>query len=174
MSTSVQPTVAFNARRMGSMLSPEVLYRVYFAPGGLFFIRVGGERGTSAYMRFGLIGLLVHAFQNPKGKVEEKVSDLDQRSLKDRLEDHKANFRTAFSEIRSATIDPRAIFTTTGKNCGRMVMKFEEHGKKTFEFEEIQAMKVAVDELPKVLGDRLKVNVEWNDKKKKFVKRRKK
>lgn len=170
---ATQTTTAFNARFF-SFWSEERLYRVYFAPGGMFFIRVGGPRHDQVARQFGLIGLLVSTL-TMKGrmkKVQQKMADLDQSSLRERLEDHKHNFREPFTEVVSSTIEPGSVWTGQGSNKGRWKLVFENRKKMSFQFDELDDITTAVEELPKVLGEKHTNRVEWSDKKKKYVKKR--
>lgn len=169
---SRQSNAAFNARAVAGLFSAERLYRVYFAPGGLFFIRVGGARHDPVAIHFGLIGLLISqmTMKGRMRKVEEKMADMDQRSLRDRLEDHKDNFREPFAQIASSRIDPAGFFTTQGSNCGRWTVKFQGRSKMTFQFDHVDDMRIAVSELPKALSEVHSNYVEWNDRKRKYVK----
>ncbi len=170
---ATQTTTAFNARFF-AIFSEERLYRVYFAPGGMFFIRVGGPRHDPVAMQFGLIGLLISSL-TVKGrmkKAQQKMADMDQRSLRDRLEDHKHNFREPFTEIVSSTIEPPSWFAQRGPQRGSWKVVFENRKKMTFRFDELDDMRAAVEELPKVLGEKHASHVEWSEKKNKYVKRR--
>jgi hypothetical protein len=167
-----QSPKAFNARARAKNFKPEMLYRVYIAPGGLFFIRVGGQRATAYAGAFGLLGFVIAkmAEKGEKRRTEARIEDLDQRSLKDRLEDHKHNFRVPFDDFLSSSIDKASFWTSTGANAGRWTIRTEGQGKMVLEFDDVDEMDVAVEELPKVLGEKQRINVEWNDRKRKFVK----
>ena len=172
MAAITQP--AFDARAMArGLLKPECLYRVYLAPGGLFFIHIDGPRNDVVAWQFGLIGLLINSMGRKKRErqVEAKKADLDQRSLRDRLEDHRDNFSVKFDDFLSARIITRA-FLSGGKHAGRWKVVLKDRGKITFEFDKVDDMKFAIAELAKPLGDRLAVEVDWNEKKRKYVKKR--
>jgi hypothetical protein len=168
-------TSAFNARVIPRVLTTEKLFRVYLAPGGLFFSRIGGPRIDPVAIHFGLVGLLIASLM-AKGrdrKAEEKAAELDQLSLRDRLEDHGDNFREAFTDVAASRIDPPASFlNSTGKHYGRWVLEFQERKSLIMQFDSLDDMHIAFDELPKVLGDKHLNKVEWNDTKQKYVKKR--
>ncbi|MDR3636022.1 MAG: hypothetical protein P4L84_19625 [Isosphaeraceae bacterium] len=169
-------TTAFNARALAQLLSAEKLYRTYFAPGGLFFIRVGGPRHDQTAIHFGLIGLLISSL-TMKGrmkKVEAKIAAMDQQTLRDRLEDHADNFSARFENIISSRIEPTATISlkSPGKHFGRWFVDFEDRKKMLLQFDTLDDMHVAVAELPKVLGAKHENRVEWHDQKNKYVKKR--
>ncbi|HEV3166584.1 MAG TPA: hypothetical protein VGZ22_21345, partial [Isosphaeraceae bacterium] len=117
MSVSEQTTLAFNARRVATMGDTEAIFRIYIAAGGLFFIRVSGETNTTtAYLVGGVIGLMItRAMNSNKKKVAAKINDMDQKSLRDRLEDSPSNFRVAFEEIENATLNAPSFWNRQGK-----------------------------------------------------------
>ena len=170
-------TATFNARALAQLLSAEKLYRVYFAPGGLFFIRVGGPRHDQMAIHFGLIGFLISnlTMKSRMRKVEAKIAEVDQLNLRDRLEDHKENFSARFDNIISSRIDATAAFALTrnvGKHYGRWQIDFEDRKKMVLQFDTLEDMHTAVAELPKVLGAKHENRVEFNEKKRKYVKKR--
>jgi hypothetical protein len=173
---STQTTTAFNARAAVGFFSEERLFRVYFAPGGLFFIRVGGARHDMLAVQFGLLGLLISnlTMKGRMKKVQEKMADMDQSSLRDRIEDHKDNFREPFTAIVSSTITPASmfLFTEQGGHKGRWKVAFENRRTMRFQFDTVEDMRTAVEELPKVLGEKHVNQVAWSDKKQRYVKKR--
>jgi hypothetical protein len=176
MATTATSTAAFNARALAQLLNPEKLYRVYFAPGGLFFIRVGGPKHDQMAIHFGLLGLLVSnlTMKGRMRKVEAKVAEMDAQSLRDRLEDHADNFSARFDNVTESRIDPTAAFSLSspGKHYGRWVIDFEDRKKMTLQFDSLDDMHTAVAELPKALGAKHENRVEWNEAKRKYVKKR--
>lgn len=170
-------TTMFNARALARLLKAETLYRVYFAPGGLFFIRVGGPKHDQMAIHFGLVGMLVSSL-TMKGrmkKVEAKMVEMDRQSLRDRLEDHPDNFTARFENIISSQIDPVAAFSLSspGKHFGRWLLDVEDRKKMVMQFDSLDDMHIAVEELPKVLGDKHQNRVEWKESKRKYVKKKK-
>lgn len=174
---ATQVADAFNARTLAQIFAADRLFRVYLAPGGMFFIRIGGPRHDQLAVHFGLVGWIISnmTMKHRQRAADERAADLDQASLRDRLEDHKDNFREPYSEIVSSVIQTGTSFLTgmSGQHAGRWTLEFENRKTMRLQFDTIDDMRIAVQELPKVLGDAHINRVEWNAKKQKYVKARK-
>jgi hypothetical protein len=57
-----------------------------------------------------------------------------------------------------------------GKQAGRWNFSLRDGKKMRFEFENSDELKAALDVLPRLLNATLRVNVEWNEMKKRFQK----
>jgi hypothetical protein len=173
---STRDTTAFNARSQAQFFAADRLFRVYLAPGGMFFIRIGGSRHDQVAIHFGLIGWIISnmTMKQREREAEERASELDQASLRDRLEDHKDNFREPYAEIISSVIQTSTSFLTgmSGQHFGRWTLDFENRKALKLQFDTLDDMRIAVRELPKVLGDVHINRVEWDDRKQKYVKSR--
>jgi hypothetical protein len=86
------------------------------------------------------------------------------------LRENKNNFKVYIPEIREAAIEPPALFTLHGKQAGRWNFSLRDGKKMRFEFENSGELKAALDALPRLLNATLRVNVEWNEIKKRFQK----
>jgi hypothetical protein len=174
--TGTTASTACNARALPQLLSPGMLYRVYFASGGLFFIRVGGPRHDQAAIHVGLLGLLISSLtiKRRMRQVEAKIAEMDATTLRERLEDHNDNFTARFDQILSSRIDPVGAFTIrgTGKHHGRWQIDFEDRKKMSLPFDTLDDMRVAVAGLPRVLGPKHENRVAWDEARKKHVKKR--
>ena len=80
------------------------------------------------------------------------------------------NIKVYIPEIREAAIEPPALFTLHGKQAGRWNFSLRDGKKMRFEFENSGELKAALDALPRLLNATLRVNVEWNEIKKRFQK----
>ena len=88
------------------------------------------------------------------------------------LRENKTNFKVYVPEISEAVIEPPSFWALHGKQAGRWNFKLRDGKKFRFEFENADAMKAALDVLPGLLNATLRVNVEWNEAKKKFRKKK--
>jgi hypothetical protein len=151
-------------------------YRVYVRPDELVFIYVGSGGEMSAGLRHhGLLGALLAAAFDPTKKNNERKSQLDQADLDELLDDHKHNFRVSADEVQEASLEPYSFFGATyqqSKNAGMFRLNHADRGKMKLCLCTVDDMKTAVEQLPAVFGDRMTVNVEWEDRKKRFVRKK--
>src|SRR5436309_36081 len=83
------------------------IYRVYFAPDELLFVRLGNEVNRAVAFQFGLIGLLVAHFMEKKAKKRvETVRQLsEQASPEELLAGDKENFRATPDDLEEPRIE---------------------------------------------------------------------
>jgi hypothetical protein len=152
------------------------VYRVYLRRDDLFFIVLA--EGLSANpetltVHLGLLGLLIGASMKKRAKKKnatatERMNQTDPEQL---LSEHKRNFRLHTSEIGETSIEPRPAITFDGHQAGHWKLLKRDGKKLKFQFENNDEMTIALDALSKYFNGSLKVNVEWNAKKKKFLKK---
>jgi hypothetical protein len=65
-------------------------------------------------------------------------------------------------DVIKSSLDPAPIFGGHGKCFGRWQLHLRGERRFTLQFENIDDMKRAVKNLPKVLAPRLQVNVQWD------------
>ena len=97
---------------------------------------------------------------------------MDQADPEQLLTEHKHNFRLHTSDIREGSIEPRPWITLEGRQVGHWKLLLRDHRKMKFQFENNDNMTAAVAALSKFLNGSLKVNVEWDEKKKRFKKKK--
>lgn len=123
-------------------------------------------------IHFGLIGLLIRRSMEKKAK--QKAAALFQSAEYQDPEaligQNKNNFKIYIPEIRDSSIEPPALFALHGEQAGRWSFSMRDGKKIRFEFENTEDMKSAMTVLPQRLDGTLKVNVEWNEAKKRFQK----
>ena len=157
--------------------TPNRLYRVYILPGELVFIYAGsgGEVSAAVGAQFGLLGGLIAAAANPKRKNEQRQQQLDSAGLDKLIADHKHNFRAPAADLSEVSIDPRSFWLAAmysqPQHLGVFRFTHAEKGKMCLCIGAADDMKVAIENLPRALGDLVAVNVEWNETKRKFVKK---
>ncbi len=147
------------------------LFRVYPRDGQLYFIRVGGSKRKNAAVgaQFGLIGMLIVYFSSKReaAKTKQTLNQIAGADPVELLASHKLNFTLPVEQIRSSELlAPPMLGGTSGR--WRVV---EQSGKKrNMSFDDVENMRLAVDKLPGLLSDKLKVGAVWNEQKKKFKK----
>ena len=153
------------------------VYRVYLRRADLFFIVLA--EGLSANpetltVHFGLLGALIGATMKKRAKKKNAAATqrMDQADPEQLLSEHKHNFRLHTSEIRETSIEPRAWMTLDGRQAGHWKLLLRDGRKLKCQFENNDDMAAALAALSKFLNNSLKVNVEWDEKKKRFTKKK--
>jgi hypothetical protein len=159
--------------RLNSTLSPDRVYRVYLDSAAAYFITLGSPGMARAIGRqFGLIGALL-AERHEKKQAARRAgmaAELDREHPGVLLARDKANFSLPFLQIESAVVDPAAVFSGHGPHVGRLTVKKRDGKDLRFQFESLEEMKLAVSSLQPLLGERLRLNVRWDDRKGSYVK----
>jgi hypothetical protein len=152
------------------------IYRVYARGSDLYFIRLGGLSATTdaLTMHFGLIGYLIRESmkRRAKKKTEELLQRAGQVDPEQLLRDNKSNFKLFVPEVREAVIEPPALFARHGRQAGRWNVFLQNGKKMRFEFENTDELKVALNVLPQLMNATLRINVEWDETKKRFQKKK--
>jgi hypothetical protein len=153
------------------------IYRVYPRRADLFFIVLAD--GLSANpetltVHFGLLGALIGASMKKRAKKKHAAAAerMDQTDPEQLMSEHKKNFRLHTSEISEASIEPRPVVTFDGHQAGHLKLLVRDGRKLKFQFENNDDMAAGMDALSTFLNGSLKINVEWDEKKKRFSKKR--
>jgi hypothetical protein len=152
------------------------VYRVYPKRDHIYFILLADGLNANPEMltvHFGLIGALIGASMKKKAKKKNAVSveRMNQSDPEKLLAEHKHNFKLHSSEIREGSIEPRPFITFDGHQAGYWKMHLRDNRKLKFLFENNEAMTAAVRVLSGHLNGSLSVNVQWDEKKKRFAKK---
>jgi hypothetical protein len=163
----------FNAKLIASSYRT---YRVYLRRADLFFIVIAGGFSANPDMltvHFGLLGALIGHIvkKRAKKKNEATIQRIDQLDPQQLLPEHKHNFKLHTSEIREGRIDPRP-FLLPWNQAGRWKIFLRDGKKMNFEFETTEDMSAALNLLPQFMNSSLIVNVEWDEYKKRFRKKK--
>jgi len=165
---------AFNARLLSNM-SFDKFYRVYVVGDQLFFIRIGGQGGLRQGIthQMGLLGLLIESLMKKRTEKKEKafIETIDQADPEQLLTRHKDNFRLGSVALHEGSLDPPSFFATHGPHVGRCLLNLRDGKKTNLQFEKAEDMRIALDVLPTLFSSRFRVNVRWNENKKKYEKR---
>jgi hypothetical protein len=169
---NMENSTTFNAKLVSTHL--DRVYRIYVKGSDLFFVQLAGL-GTTAEaltVHFGLIGLLIGESlkRRAKKKAEANLQGAEQKDPELLLQENKNNFKVNIPEIRESAIELPALFAMHGKQAGRWNFVLRDGKKIRFEFENTDDMKAALDMLPRLLNATLRVNVEWDEMKKRFQK----
>jgi hypothetical protein len=150
------------------------LYRIYVRGSDLYFINLGGVSTVTRVVtsQLGLVGALIDMALKKRAKrqVEALLQSADGQDPESLLRGNKSNFKLYAPEIGDAAMESPSLWAMHGKQAGRWNFKLRDGKKFRFEFVTAGAMKAAVELLAASLNATLRVNVEWNDLKKKFQK----
>jgi len=164
--------IAFNARAIFAWTADR-LYRVYVRDDALYFIRTGGQgMATAVGAGFGMVGALVGQAieKRSAAKRSARLAAEEREGLQTMLAGHKHNFRVSPGDIGESSIEPQPAFGGHGAAVGRWLLTLGDK-KWTLEFPKVADMEVALAHLPRWFGDRLRVNVQWDERKKRYGKR---
>jgi hypothetical protein len=152
------------------------VYRIYTQASDLYFINLGGLNPAmqALTVHFGIIGMLIGAALKKRAQkqTEAMLRRAEGQDLEFLLRENKSNFKIYAPEISEAAIEPPSFFAMHGKQAGRWNFKLRDGKKFRLEFENTDAMKTALDVLPRLLNATLRVNIEWNEPKKRFQKKK--
>ena len=152
------------------------MYRVYARGNDLYFIQLAGLSATTdaLMIHFGLIGYLIRESmkRRAKKKTEEFLQRAGQADPEQLLRESKNNFKLFVPEIRDAVIEPPTWLALHGKQAGRWNFSLANGKKMRFEFENPGEMKTALTVLPRLLNATLRLNVEWDEPRKRFQKKK--
>ncbi len=141
---------AFNSRLL-SALSPDRLYRVFFTPGEVFFIQIGGQSiGPIIAAQFGFLGESIYLpiQERARAKLDAKVRELDAQPPSAHLATSKHNFCAAISDIEKSTLQAAATLGQHGPHFGRWVLQLRGKKPMTLQLETADDMQRALETLP--------------------------
>ncbi len=152
-------------------------YRIYVRGGDLIFIQI--EAGAHSILNS------VHGFLGPFGAVipfalwlfsRHKAKDWKQRlemaDPEDLIRENEKNFRLHLSEIREATLEPPSSWRLSGKSAGCLNLLIRQGEKMKLELNSPADVETARQLLAPRLSSILQVNVEWDEARQRFQKRK--
>ncbi|MEK7269383.1 MAG: hypothetical protein AAB215_00415 [Planctomycetota bacterium] len=159
----------FNAKRV-SKSGWCRLFRIYVSDGQVYFIRVGGHLASEWEMQkpslhtirhAGLVGILGEVLLRKiiRSRAQRRMAAADRDGPEMALPRHRHSFKCRFSDFAGALFDTRILTSRVGGN-GRWTFATQDQGKQDFRLMTILDRKIAMDTLPKSLGDRLKVRAK--------------
>jgi hypothetical protein len=169
-----------------NLLTGNRAFRVFAMPSGLLFLEVRTKPGTGhsgapkAAIIGGVLGGAVGAViggiidsnSAPTPERETGFDMLDEDQLIDLARRRKRSFVSKYDEIKSVALDaPGGLGRLLGERslAGWLSLHDKVLGKLTVEFRDPAEMAVAVDSLPRRLGDRLRMNVKLDEASARFV-----
>ncbi len=166
---------AFNVKLV-SPISSAGKYRIFVERSDLLFIQIeGGSRSilAAAAPFLGPVGNLIPLTLWLFGKIKTKakLQRLETGNPEELLREGENNFKLNLAEIRDATIEAPAMFQTSGK-AGRLNLLVRHGEKIKCEFDDVAEMAKAIHLLAPLLNSTLKVNVEWNEEKRRYEKKK--
>ena len=187
----------FNVK-YASTTSLDRAYRVYFEDAEFYFLRIGGQGGdivldvidatfstvAGAFIGvvttrsvigaiiFAIIGWILGSLLQKKARESQArhINALDRSHPKLHLNEHKHNFKLNPVDLQDSRIEPPSFFPLHGPEMGRWISNRKDGRKIDLHFEDTENLKTAVGSLPEILGQKLIMNVAWNEKNKRFTK----
>lgn len=165
----------FNARLILAM-SADRIYRIYCRE-AFYFVKVAGQgadfRKALGLLLGGLPGFLAMRLFEKRGAEKEAAlyEALDRVEPASHLGTGAHNFKLRPTELMESSIEPPDHFGLHGGHVGRWIVHPIYGRKMTFQFEDLESMKSAVLQLPAMRGGGVKVNVEWSERKGKFIRK---
>jgi hypothetical protein len=158
-------------------------YRIYVCPDELIFIWAGhgvvAANHAGAAVHGGLIGVLLYALiakaTDPSKKNAVRQAVLDEAKLEDLVHDDARNLRALLDDFTEVRISPRSEWHagqySDPAHKALLTLRHRTLGKYRLGIASNQDVEVALRELPRVFGERCRVEIEWSEEKEKFVKR---
>lgn len=152
-------------------------YRIFVERSDLLFIQIEGGSMSILAAAAPLLGplgfmvpLILWLFTNRKART--KRQRLEEGDPEELLRESEANFKLNLAEIRDAVIEPPALFATIGKT-GRLNLSVRHGERIKCEFENTTEMNKAIHLLVPLLNSTLRLNVAWNEEKRRFERKKK-
>jgi hypothetical protein len=162
-------------------------FRVFALPNGLLFLELkqkagSGGGGPSNVVVAGAVlggavgavigGIIAGSMSSDEAQTESGFDYYDEDRLIELARTRKRSFVAKYDEIRSVSIDAPGGFGrlfADRKLVGWITLRDQVLGKVAMELRDPSDMSVAVDALPRRLGDRVAVNVRLDAQKARFV-----
>jgi hypothetical protein len=161
------------------------LYRIYVRPDEFVCIWAGsGMEGVAgahaAGVAHGLVGallsMLIAKVLDPSKKNAARKEVLDTTPLEQLIDDHPKNLRIPINELEEVRIGPRSEWHARNySDHGHQALLYLRHrslGKYRLGIASVDDVQIALKELPRVLGEVCRIEIEWSDGDRRFVKRR--
>jgi hypothetical protein len=161
---------AFNARRAWAWKGDH-LFRVYLTPEQAWFIRIAGGQANAMTYQGGLLGALIAWWVNKrrKAKAARRVQENEDKPLEEMLAEHKRNHVIALADLGDPAIEAGGFWSGGGTAWTFKLPTVKRRVRCPLETtEDVEA---AIRCLQPILPG-LRVGVEFNERKKKFVKRK--
>jgi hypothetical protein len=157
-----------------SFFARDRLYRVYCDAQSLYFIRIGGqlwkEVEPNAMNQGGLVGGFMTGLAASERRMDPKrIAQMDKTPPSEVLGQHRHDKAVALDDVASASLEPWSFFRGQGSHVGRWVVTAATGKRWKFQFPETEEMGIAVEAVPAVLGDKVQVNVAWDEDRQRFV-----
>jgi hypothetical protein len=159
-----------------SPISSSGTYRVFGERSDLVFIQIGGSSKSVLAAIAPLLGpagnlIPLTLWLFGKKKAKDRLQQIEQQNPEDLLRESEKNFKLYLAEIRDAAIESPAFISTNGK-AGRLNLSVRHGEKFKFEFANTAEMNNAIHLLSPLLNSTLRINVEWDEQKQRFQKKK--
>ena len=154
-------------------------YRIFIRPDELVFIWAGsgseGLAGVRALAAFGgagaLVGKALESALDPTKKNQSRIEVLDHTPLEQLISDHPNNIRVSNAEVELLRIRPRSddharAFSDHGHQA-RLFLRHRTLGRYRLGIASLQDTQIALKELPRIFGDRCRIEIQWPEQEQK-------
>jgi hypothetical protein len=163
------------------------VYRVYVLPGEFVFVHVGevyrpARSLTAQFARpFGLLGALIaQPIISGKGKklqkkIQMRLEQLDAATFQNIVADRKQNFRLPTSEMSDVRLNMPSFWDRMTHELhldGIVRFLHATEGKMCLCIQSVNDLTTAYDLLPVAIPGNVAINIEWSERKKRFVAKR--
>jgi 4-amino-4-deoxy-L-arabinose transferase-like glycosyltransferase len=164
---------AFNARAVFTWKSDRQ-YRVYVEGEQLYFVRTGGQAmGHVMAHQFGLIGALIWLLlrKRQEKKAAEAMRELDAMHPSQVVGQHKHSFQVHASEITEQSLEPPSWYQPRGPCAARWRFVVRGTDRMVLELPTKDDVDAALRLLSPTMRAALRIEIDWNPAKGKFVRR---
>lgn len=153
------------------------LYRIFLEEDAFTFVWLGtpgsefASAGLAGSASGGLVGAIVGnvlqgTFSNAKG-AEDRAAQVRSKSFEELRGDHAENFAVAPDAILSARLGPRSRWHagefSDPHHVALLTVRTASHGKQRLGLRTLEGIHTAVHELPRILGERCRVDLVWSE-----------
>jgi hypothetical protein len=143
------------------------LYRVYVDRETLYLIRMRGVIGNAdAGAQFELhpgrllTGMFLRWWAN--SSQDAAARELDARGPREMLEAHRMNRRVEPGDVVESRLEPPRLLGH-GEHLACWSLTLRERKPMSFQIEDAQSLRTALEHLPRLLGPALRVSVAWDE-----------
>ena len=152
------------------------LYRIYLCPNELVFIWAGkggeGQAGARAVSKRGgmhaLLGNSLQSALDPSKKNDARRDVLDRTPIDELIGDHPHNLRAPIEGFQEVRICPRsdghARAFSDHHHQALLRLRHQTIGRYRLGIASLHDTQVALTELPRILGDRCRLEIQWPEK----------
>ena len=167
---------AFNMRQL-CYYKPDKHYRVYSSDNDLWFVWLANQNVMelafeiiNVYMLGLGLGFRKYFLKKFCDNIQAASKKADRIYPQQTKKGQKRHYRKKLNEVVNVTLYHASAGVGHGKPVGFCRFLLTNNKTIKYQFENNEQMKKAIEILPGILGDKLKVNVKWDEENNSFVK----